>query len=437
MVANQSSSPVQMQSLADVVLSRQDGECQGLEPGSLLKMTMVCHDLPFPANHGARVDMWRRIRAFRRLGVELQLICWGDGWDEEARAELSRVAEQVHVVLFQGGAIAHLSRALGLLSYPLEVTSRIIRGRALRRLSAAVRQFQPDVIWLDGLHGGELATRLSRDLEVPLVMRSHNIEHLYYRRLLASATGWGKLRRQLSLLHLEQFERSVLERSAVFYDISMDDLNFWQSQGFKQGRYLPPLVDFSLPPEGDLQPDYDVVFLGNLCSDNNVAGVTWFVNEVMPLMQAQLPDVRVLIAGSNPVRKILDLCGQRSGITLRVNPTDAAAVYRSGRVLINPVKAGSGVSIKSIEMLAAGRSIVSTAQGTAGLPDCVKPYFKIAIEAQSFATEIIQLLSASSPPPMMPMEQLEALFGERAIATVLEEVQALVRSDRSQGRELA
>jgi polysaccharide biosynthesis protein PslH len=431
MVANQSSSPVQMQSLADVI-SRQDAEFKSVESGRLLKMTMVCHDLPFPANHGARVDMWRRIKAFRRLGVELQLICWGDGWDEETRAELNRVAQQVHVVLFQGGAVAHLSRALDLLSYPLEVTSRIVRGQALQRLSAEVRQFQPDVIWLDGLHGGELATRLSRALQVPLVMRSHNIEHLYYRRLLASATGWGKLRRQLSLLHLEQFERSVLGQSAVFYDISMDDLNFWQSQGLRQGRYLPPLVDFSLEP-GDVPPVYDVVFLGNLCSDNNVAGVTWFVNEVMPLVQAQLPDVRVLIAGSNPVKKILDLCGQRSGIELRVNPTDAAAVYRSGRVLINPVKAGSGVSIKSIEMLAAGRGIVSTAQGTAGLPDCVKPYFKIAIEAQSFASEIIQLLSAASPPPTLPPDQLEALFGQRAIETVLAEVQALVR-DLSQGR---
>ncbi len=398
-----------------------------------MKITLVCHDIPYPPIHGARLDMWRRIKAFSNLGTELQVICWCSHTPKpEELLEIRKYAKQVFFIKFPRKLGSFLRRIIDLLKYPLEVTSRIVRGKEFKILLSDVAAFNPDVIFLDGIHGGEVASQLSQHLNRLLVIRSHNIEHLYYKRKLASAKGLNKLKRYLSLSNLAKYEINLLKKSTLFYDISLDDLNFWRSQGLTNGRYLPPLIDF---PEENREaisinklsshPVYDIVFLGNLFSDNNVAGIIWFITQVMPIIRLALPTFTVLIAGSNPVQHVRQLCEETAEVDLKINPVSSTEVYKSGRVLINPVSAGSGVSIKSLEMLVSGRPIVSTQQGIAGIPEQVHQYFEIAVDKSSFAEAILQFLSDPFRENVNP-GVLEELFGYKAIEGVISELDSRV-----------
>jgi glycosyltransferase involved in cell wall biosynthesis len=395
-----------------------------------MKIVLVCHDVPYPPIHGARVDAWRRIKAFAHFGVELQIISWCKEVPKpEEIAELQKYAKEVHLLPFNRTLAANFRRVVGLLNYPLEVTSRILRGSQLENILAFVRAFEPDVIWLDYLHAAELAFHIKNELNIPLLSRSQNIEYLYYRRLLASTIdAKSRLRRYFSVSHLEDYEKKVLQSSAFFYDISVDDLKFWQEQGFSNGRYLPPIVEFDCEQISKSQQDrYDVVFLGNLNVDNNVAGVVWFVTQVLPILRANIPQIKILIAGSNPIDKILQLCQERDDLDLCINPPSSSAVYNSGKVLINPVPTGSGVSIKSVEMLMSGKAIVSRPQGIAGLPQELKSYFNIAEDAESFATAIIKLLSTSNRASVEP-ELLKSLFGFEVVKRVISDIESLSKS---------
>lgn len=266
-----------------------------------MKITLICHDIPYPANRGARVEMWRRIKAFSNIGVELQLISWiNEPPRPEEIAEIKKYIKEIYLIPFKSTLGSLARRTIDLLHYPLEVTSRIVRGKELTTLLSGVRAFHPDVIWLDGIHGGEIAARLSKNLNIPLITRSHNIEYLYYRRLLASTTDFAsKLKRYLSVSHLESFEKDLLKNSVLFYDISVDDLKLWQSQGFQNGHYLPPIVEFPKDNDSKEVSDelsanivYDVVFLGNLKVDNNVAGIIWFITQVFLLYALHYPPLK-------------------------------------------------------------------------------------------------------------------------------------------------
>ena len=399
-----------------------------------MKITLIAHIMPYPPFHGGRIDIWRRLKAFANCGVKLQLISWFYHPPKpEELAEIQKYTQQIYLIPFKRTPVALARRIINLFSYPLEVTSRIVRGKELSTLLAQVEAFNPDVIFLDGIHGGEIATHLSKTLNVPMVTRSHNVEHLYHQRLLASARGWRKLRKKLSLTNLESYEKNLLRNSIRFYDISVDDLKYWQEkQGLTNGRWLPPLIDLSENKTSERVNEkfnhdftYDIVFLGNLKLENNVAGVIWFLTEVMPAIRLQLPSVKVLIAGLDPVNKIKQLCKDTEGVELKINPSSSTEVYSSGRVLINPVAVGSGVSIKSIEMLASGQPIVSTPQGLAGLPQEVNQYFTIADNVESFAKEIVKYLS--SPPKVnIELELLDSFFGSQVIKNVVSELESIL-----------
>ncbi|MEM6399454.1 MAG: glycosyltransferase [Cyanobacteria bacterium P01_D01_bin.116] len=398
-----------------------------------MKITLVCHDIPYPAIHGGRIDMWRRIKAFSQIGVELQLICWFDKAPlREEVAEIKKYVDSAYFIPFKHDLCSTGYRLLNLVRYPLEVTSRLVVGKQLNNLISRVRAFKPHVVWLDGIHGGNVASKLSQHFDIPIVTRCHNIEHLYYQRLFTSAIGRSKVKRYLSVSHLETYEKSLLKNSLLFYDISAEDLKFWKSHGFRNGRYLPPLMEIyqSQKPDkfykkNDAYYEYDIVFLGNLYSNNNVAGIIWFLTQALPEIRTQLSNIKVLIAGAKPVNKIKQLCEEIDGVDLSINPPSSTEIYNSGRVLINPVLTGSGVSIKSLEMLMTGKPIVSTPQGIAGLPISVRQYFKIASDTQSFAAEIVNLIS-NSHKNQISKKLLESLFGTQVIQEVVSDIKSLI-----------
>lgn len=395
-----------------------------------MKITLVCHDIPYPSIHGGRVDMWRRIQAFANFGVELQLICWSNQTPTpEQLTEMHKYVVSVEAIAYQYNIWALFHRALDLFSYPLEVSSRIIRGQKLENLTQKVQEFNPDLIWLDGIYGGEIAKFLSQKFSVPLITRCHNIEHLYLQRLKSSATGLNKLKKILAVNHLESYEKNILKQSAIFYDISNEDLKFWQQLGFENGRYLPPLIDINCFQKSDNLANndgdkYDIVFLGNLYSSNNVAGIYWLIDRVLPLVRTAQRDVRVLIAGANPTDAIKNLCRTTAGVSLHVNPDSTHAIYRSGRILVNPVLTGSGVCIKSLEMLGAEKPIVSTPQGIAGLPSSVQEYFHVAADPETFAQKIVNLL-LNYYQPKIDINLLNLHFGSGKVEEILFDLRAL------------
>ena len=403
-----------------------------------MKMTIVAMEIPYPPIHGGRVDVWRRVKMLAEQGTEIQLVCWSrETPNPDSLNVIHQYVKDFYPIIYQRGLDACIRRVFDLFSYPLEVTSRIVRGEKWKRLLDSVGCFQPDVILCDQIHSGWVASRLSKALEIPMIVRSHNIEHLHYRYYLQCARGYQKLVRLLSLNHLEKYEKSLLKQSLAFYDISKDDLQFWQKQGFNNGYFLPPLIEFDAEYERkshgrrgtrNLQNSkfYDVVFLGNLNSENNVEGVTWFVEKVFPILQKQLPSIKVMIAGSNPVSKILEICSNKEGIDLKINPPCALKIYQSGRVLINPIPTGSGVSIKSIDMLAIGQPIVSRPKGLFGLSEEARQYFRVASDARSFANQIINCLGEEQP-NMPDRALLESLFGYPVIQNFLFQLDSLLQ----------
>lgn len=395
-----------------------------------MKMTIVAMEIPYPPIHGGRVDVWRRVKMLAEQGTEIQMICWSREMpNAETLDVIYQYVKDFYPIIYQRGLDVYLRRVFDLFLYPLEVTSRILRGEEWKQLIDSVRCFQPDVIFCDHIHSGWVASRLSKALERPMIVRSHDIEHLHYRYYLQCAKGYKKLVRLLSLNHLEAYEKSLFKQSLAFYDISKDDLKFWKDQGFNNGYFLPPLIEFSQEnnhKNTQKIKSYDVVFLGNLNSENNVAGIIWFIEEVFPILKERSPGIKVLIAGSNPIPKIKTICENKEGLDLKINPPSAIEIYQSGRVLIDPVATGSGVSIKSIDMLAIGQPIVSRPKGLSGLPEEARQYFRVASDAPSFANEILNCL-AQKQSTTQDRALLEVLFGSAVIEKFLCQLNSILK----------
>jgi glycosyltransferase involved in cell wall biosynthesis len=396
------------------------------------RILVIANDAPLPANSGGRVDVWRSLQALHRGGARLALQGWLDAGrgthpDATLLQQLRAVCDTVNLTPITRSPREILQRLLRLAWLPSHAASRwVTLDRA--QLLADARRFAPDAIWLTGLYGGASAIWLSRSLGVPLLYRSHNVEHLYMRRQLAHAVGLTqRLGLLANLIGLRRFERRVMRAARVVFDISQDDQAWWRAQGFAQVEWLPTLVDddmaraLSQPAEAR----FDVIYFGNLRTPNNVDAVRWLVEAVLPRLQR--PGLRVLLAGSDPSADVQRLAASDARIELIANPPDMPSLVRQGRVLVNPVRAGSGVNLKSVEMLFTRSALVSTRVGVQGLPATVQACFALADDADAFARAIEQGLDAVPTPEQLRQRQdVGHLFSAAAmIDTVFHHIRPL------------
>jgi len=369
-----------------------------------MKIVIFTHDLPYPAIHGGRLDMWNRVQAFKQLNHSVLLVAWAIYEDNMKNTNISEVKKVVdELVCFKRNnkiinrLVNIFRKIINLPFQPNVVTDCDVFGQEFRSLYSRIKQFKPDFIFVEGVYAAKLAFKFSNLLNIPLFIRSANIEHIYIKRQLKSAkTLRSKIKFFGMNAQLEKYEKSTLKAADCFFDISLSDLEFWKSNGFSNGFWMPPLYSCKNIPETQKSDDgliYDICFIGNLFSPNNLESLMWFLKSVLPILNERYKDIRMLIAGSNPTRDLLYECEKLSNISLIANPKDVQSLYSISKILINPILFGSGVNIKTIEMLFMNKPVVCTSQAIAGLPDDFKRVFNIADNADQFANEIIKLLS--------------------------------------------
>ncbi len=121
----------------------------------------------------------------------------------------------------------------------------------------------------------------------------------------------------------------------------------------------------------------------------NLFSVEKFINEIWPEIYTTLPDCTLRIVG--PICEQLSL--NYDGVELAGYVEDITAEYKKASVVINPVVAGTGLKVKSMEALAYGKALVSTPAGVQGLTVDERNLFLIAHSNEDFVRDITGLLN--------------------------------------------
>jgi succinoglycan biosynthesis protein ExoO len=137
----------------------------------------------------------------------------------------------------------------------------------------------------------------------------------------------------------------------------------------------------------------------------NVVGLKWFFEACWPLIRAARPEARLDVAGS--VARSIDSAPE--GVRLLGVVPDLAPLYRDAGVVISPLRTGSGLKIKLIEALAAGKSLVGTSVTAQGVERIVANAMIIEDNGEALATHVIALLGDADRRAKMGASALQCI----------------------------
>lgn len=123
---------------------------------------------------------------------------------------------------------------------------------------------------------------------------------------------------------------------------------------------VPNGVD--IPPAGDSSDQPILAFLGAYDTGSNVGAARALVEQVLPLVRAQVPQARALLIGRDPPPSLRALDAEVTGAV----PDVPAALRRAG-LLVAPMTSGRGVKNKVLEAMAAGLPVVASPLAVQGI----------------------------------------------------------------------
>jgi GT2 family glycosyltransferase/glycosyltransferase involved in cell wall biosynthesis len=131
-----------------------------------------------------------------------------------------------------------------------------------------------------------------------------------------------------------------------------------------------------------------LLFVGSFPHHPNRDAAHWLVEEIMPLVRLQDPDICAYIVGSSPTEDIKALESENVRVLGWV--PDLTNLLEHSRVSVAPLRYGAGVKGKVGESMAHGLPVVTTRLGAEGMGLEHEHDVLVADDAQSFAAEILR-----------------------------------------------
>ena len=353
----------------------------------MAKVLVVSAHLPYPPRWGFGTRVYQLMRQIASRH-DATLLCYAAPGDENVeRLRQEFLVEVVHRPK-QGVLRKRASQLRSLASpvpYDVWTTHSREMQRAIDRLCAE-KGF--DIVQLE-------STLLALFRFPPasrIVLDEHNVDYEVYARM--HETERSPLRRafyrsqERRFVHFEQ--RSWQEVSAV---VATSEREAEIMRGYAPDTHVTAVpngvdVDYFRPASAPVEPG-TLVFNGVLDYRPNIDGVNFLVDEVLPLVRKQRPDVKLAVVGRGSESAVEAL--RRRGVDATGEVPDVRPYLQRAEVVVVPIRMGSGTRLKVVEGLAMGKPVVSTTLGCEGVNVRDGGHLLIGDTADAFALQIVHL----------------------------------------------
>jgi sugar transferase (PEP-CTERM/EpsH1 system associated) len=357
-----------------------------------MKILFLAHRIPYPPNKG------EKIRAFQELKFlggrhTVDLLCFADS-DAEANYQeaLKSFCRHIYVETRSRASIAKGAARCFLRGEPLSC-GFFFSSKFRAKVQHALATTTYDAIFV---FCSSMAQYLPRPVPVPVVMDFVDIDSAkwaQYARRSRPPLSWLFAR---EARELARYEREWARASSSTVVTTRKEASLLSGEGISgvevvgNGVDIPPARIEALPEEIRALQPY-ALFVGTMDYLPNVDAVEYFAKDILPLIRENHPELKFVVVGRNPARRVRKLTGVPGVVVTGTVP--AVEPYLAGStVVVAPFRIAQGIQNKLLEALAAGKPIVSTSGPAAAIGASHGEMLLVADTPQEFASAVVALL---------------------------------------------
>lgn len=357
---------------------------------------VLCHRLPYPPDKGDRIRSYHLLRHLAQGGWRIHLAALADHSRDLANQERLRPMCASLAVEPRSGWGRYLSPLGALRGTSMSV--ECFRNRRLQRhVDQVLATEHVDAVLAVCSPMAEYVLASPGLLPRTMVLDLVDVDSQKWRAYAEQDRGPGRWLYGLEARLLGRYERLAGQAFGNVVLVSEAEADLFRSLNGDGCKVLSISNGVDLryfSPDNRPEPVVPgrIVFCGAMDYPPNIDAVTWFANEVFPLVRAKLPESEFVIVGANPVPRVRSLA-ELANVRVTGPVKDVRPYVASAALSVAPLRLARGLQNKVLEAMAMAKAVLATPQAFEGIE--AEPGRDLAVardSAMDFAKAALGLL---------------------------------------------
>lgn len=339
-----------------------------------MRILIVANKMPYPPKDGGAIATLSLARSLRKCGCIVDLLvmntpkhfCNVGDIPAEISSKISFHAVPIDTTIRATAALKNL--IFSSLPYNAE---RFINKDFEKKLCELLTSNNYDIVQLEGLYLCPYIPAIRKCTQAKVALRAHNVEQEIWLRMVENEKSLPKrLYKRIIARRMRKFELSHINSYDYLVPITDRDAKFFSENGNTKPIFVAPTgigADNPLLSIDGAKAEFPAFsYLGALDWHPNVEGLEWFVRNVWNKYRIKHSGAKFRVAGRNAdkefekflISNCVDYVGELESVV---------EYYASGTIFVVPLFSGSGMRIKIVEAMSAGKVVITTTLGTEGI----------------------------------------------------------------------
>jgi len=333
-----------------------------------LKILQISPQIPLPLDSGGRIGIYGILKHVAERRNEVYFAAYKKKFDHNL-AE-STLGKFCHPYIIDSSTENKILPAFLNLFSKVPYNISKFKTKALEKfLIDFFQKHKVDIVHIDHLHLGWTIELIKNIADIPVVLREHNLELKIMQRFSEQQLNFFlKTYSNIQYKKFVGYEPALAEKFDKCIMVSEEDE--------KELVKMNPKVKTTTIPVG-VEKDllninkkniipFSMFHLGSMSWLPNIDGLTWYLEEIFPKIIERFPKVKLYLYGSG-TEKIKTDSSVENNIVKVGYVKDIWEEVNDKQLAIVPLRVGSGIRVKIIEMLATGQNIITTSVGKEGI----------------------------------------------------------------------
>jgi GT2 family glycosyltransferase/glycosyltransferase involved in cell wall biosynthesis len=354
------------------------------------QILLVSPFMPLPLNNGGKIRVYTLIKHLSSE-YDFHLLCYTNH-EEDAQyiPQLKEICKEVDII-YQGYTplpyvyetlFPRYYRAF----YTQEMREKLLEILKTRPIDLVQIEFTLMAHYVDFLK------------HVPTIFVEHDLSVISpHKSYNPKEKGWKRLLDYIDWLKAVRWEVKYCQKYRKIITVTKKDeelLRSYLPYADIETVYTGTDIEYFSSPYEEIH-NKTLAFVGYMGHYPNVDAILFFYRDIYPLVKEKIPEVRLVIIGSNPPPEIVSLRNDPS-ITVTGFVEDIRPYIKEAAVFVAPMRIGAGIKGKLLEAMAMAKPIVTTSIGCLGLPVVIGEDLLVADSPKEFANKTILLLNNSN-----------------------------------------
>lgn len=362
-----------------------------------MRILHLTYRVPYPANDGGAIAIYNMILGLVQNGCEIDLVAINTPKHKQPVNAMKSLVNQYDVFVDTTISFPKLVKNIFFSTIPYNV-ERFFSRDVEEQLENLLKQKQYDFIQIESAFTALYIDVIRKHTDSPVIIRTHNIEYIIWRRLAINERNPLKkwFYNHLSK-RLKKFEAIYYNKADGIASITKEDKARMIEMGVNVPVKVVPagvVLDNYLSSDNTRAKNNTVFCISSLDWMPNLEGLDWFLKNVWGEVLKAKPEVELHIAGKSTPKRIRDM--DIPNVIIHGFVKDALLFKKSYRIMLVPLLSGSGMRVKIAEGLAAGKCIISTTIGAEGIGYTNRENIVISDKPKEWVDAIVYYLENES-----------------------------------------